>query len=115
MAIGKMVKLVVPMIIASVLLCGSGEGEFAKDISKWSHLREIPAMKTYYNNMPSAKKGIKGTELFMYIRNEQIEKLCHWKADEFPPITEGRIGLRHMWTRNAQYRDFRISVLGAHP
>jgi hypothetical protein len=27
-----------------------------------------------------------------------------------PVITEGRVGLRHMFTRSARYRDFRISI-----
>jgi hypothetical protein len=30
---------------------GSGEGPYAKDISKWSELRRIPAMDTYFNHM----------------------------------------------------------------
>ena len=51
----------------------------------------------------------KGDDLFMYIRNHEEKQLCHWKADAFPPIIEGRIGLRHMWTRGARYRDLRIS------
>ncbi|MHC4743668.1 MAG: DUF1961 family protein [Planctomycetota bacterium] len=53
----------------------------------------------------------KDDRLFMYIRNREKEKLCHWKTDSFPPVTEGRIGLRHMWTRAARYRNFRISKL----
>jgi hypothetical protein len=65
------------------------------------------------------KKGVphkitvikKGDDLFMYIRNTEKEQLCHWKTDAFPPILEGRIGLRHMWTRRACYRNFRISQL----
>ena len=62
---------------------GSGEGLYAKDITKWSELRKVPAMKTYYNHMNTyhisyavgdkryirgrryipEKKGLKGTEL----------------------------------------------------
>lgn len=56
----------------------------------------------------------KGDELFMFIRNSEKELLCHWKTDGRPTITEGRIGLRHMWTRGARYKDFRISTLKAH-
>jgi hypothetical protein len=56
----------------------------------------------------------KGDDLFMYIRNREKEKLYHWKTDSFPPILEGRIGLRHMWTRAARYRDFHIWQLNAH-
>ena len=52
----------------------------------------------------------KGDDLFMSIRSEGRNLLCHWKTDTFPPITEGRIGLRHMFTRSARYRDFRVSI-----
>ena len=55
----------------------------------------------------------KDDRLFMYIRNREKKKLCHWKTDCFPPVLEGRIGLRHMWTRAARYRDFRISQLNS--
>lgn len=51
-----------------------------------------------------------GDDLFMYVRNEDQDLLCHWKTDAFPPVTPGRIGLRHMYTRSARYRDFRVSV-----
>jgi hypothetical protein len=30
---------------------GSGEGEYHKDIAKWSELRRVPAMATYFNHM----------------------------------------------------------------
>ncbi len=49
-------------------------------------------------------------ELFMMVRNEDKEYLCHWVNTDQPPVTEGRIGLRHMYTRSARYRDFRVSV-----
>jgi len=51
-----------------------------------------------------------GQELFMLVRNDEKQMLCHWKNEVFPPILEGRIGLRHMYTRSARYRNFRISV-----
>jgi hypothetical protein len=53
----------------------------------------------------------KGSDLFMHIRNRDQELLCHWRTDSLPPVLEGRIGLRHMWTRAARYRDFRVSKL----
>jgi hypothetical protein len=52
----------------------------------------------------------KGQELFMHIRNEKKDLLCHWQNQSLPPITEGPIGLRHMHTRKARYRDFRVSI-----
>ena len=48
-----------------------------------------------------------GNELFMMVRNPDKEYLCHWQNTHQPPVTEGRIGLRHMYTRSARYRDFR--------
>jgi len=50
----------------------------------------------------------RGQELFMHVRNDEKQMLCHWKNESLPPILEGRIGLRHMFTRSARYRDFRI-------
>ncbi len=87
--------------------------------------------------MPLAGKGLTGTELepdysrtglfktgvpyqitiikrnddlFMNIHGGGQNTLCHWKTSAYPPISEGRIGLRHMFTRAASYRDFRVSV-----
>lgn len=53
----------------------------------------------------------RGKQLFMHIRNAEAEWLCHWDGSKFPAITEGRIGLRHMYTRAARYKDFRVSTL----
>ena len=50
-------------------------------------------------------------DLFMHVRNEKKQLLCHWHNDSLPPIVEGRIGLRHMYTRSARYRDFRVYLL----
>jgi hypothetical protein len=77
--------------IIYLLAEGSGEGESDKDISKWNHLRTVPAMKNYFEHMhayhisfaafendntiatedyirarrymPERGKGLKGTEL----------------------------------------------------
>lgn len=55
----------------------------------------------------------KADGLWMQVRNKEGKQLFHWKTDGFPPIVEGRIGLRHMWTRGARYRDFQIARLRA--
>ena len=52
-----------------------------------------------------------GNDLFMHIRNQEKEMLCHWDLSVFPPLEQGHIGLRHMGSRSARYRDFRICVL----
>ena len=52
----------------------------------------------------------RGQDLFMRVRGDDREQLCHWQNESLPPITEGRIGLRHMYTRAARYKNFRIAV-----
>ncbi len=37
--------------IIYLLAQGSGVGEYTKDIMEWNHLRVIPDMRTYFNNM----------------------------------------------------------------
>lgn len=134
---------------------GSGEGPYAKDITKWSKLRKVPAMKAYYNHMNTyhisyavgdkkyirgrrympEKQGLKGTELkpdyftpelfatgvkhhitvikrdrdlYMRVENSDRVVYCHMNNPNLPTITEGRIGLRHMFTRSARYANFRV-------
>lgn len=53
----------------------------------------------------------KDDSLFMRTESEGKEMLCHWKTDSFPPVLEGRIGLRHLWTRSARYANIRVSSL----
>ena len=90
--------------------------------------------------MPLKKRGLKGTELkpdfartglfatgvphritvikrgktlSMRVQNDQADETFRWTNDTLPGIAEGRIGLRHMFTRGARYRDFRVTQLGA--
>jgi hypothetical protein len=43
--------------------------------------------------------------MFMLLRERKITT-----DPDLPPVTEGRIGLRHMFTRSARYRNISISV-----
>lgn len=52
----------------------------------------------------------KGQTIAMRVENPDQVKYCYWENTALPPIEKGPIGLRHMWTRSARYRDFRISV-----
>lgn len=141
---------------------GSGQAPYAKDITTWSELRKVPAMKTYFNNLNTYhisyaaftndgkatqsyirarrymphKTGLKGSDLApdyfsktlfapgvkhhitvikknrdLYIRIENPDEVyyCHMTNPDLPPVTDGRIGLRHMFTRSARYRDVTIS------
>ena len=49
--------------------------------------------------------------IFMKIENAEQTYFCHMTNPDLPPVDEGRIGLRHMFTRSARYRNFRISTL----
>jgi len=49
-------------------------------------------------------------ELFIRIENEHETYFGYIKNTELPDISEGRIGLRQMFTRSARYRNFRVSV-----
>lgn len=143
---------------------GTGEAPYDKDIAKWSHLRAIPYMSSYFRNMntlhisfaafggeetekdyvrarrypikPGLKFGEiavlpdnfdtglfqpgvkyhftiikKGHQLYMKVGNDKLSRLFFWDTSNFPPITEGRVGLRHMWTRCSRYSELHISVL----
>jgi hypothetical protein len=146
---------------------GKEEGPYTRDISAWSHLRTIPYMRSYYQNMkllhvsyaaftnddakekmdyvrarrypvlpgkkfgsdtrvgesyddtglfiPGVKYHItiikKGEELFMKVEGDGNSTLFYWDYSDYPQITEGRIGLRHMWTRCSKYANFSVSEL----
>jgi len=88
--------------------------------------------------MPNTSRGLKGTELnpdyenikglfktgvphkitvikkerdlFMKVENAEQTQTFHMSNPDLPIITEGRIGLRHMFTRSARYRNLRIST-----
>lgn len=140
---------------------GTGNEPYFTDISKWNHLRKVPAMSTYFNNMNAlhisyaafTNKGEKydyvrarryptsenvsfndtkippsydnvgffetgktyhitviktGSQLSFLVQGENGSRQFTWDTSDFRPITEGRIGLRHMYTRSAIYKNFRV-------
>jgi hypothetical protein len=50
----------------------------------------------------------KERDLFMRIENADQVYYCHMTNPHLPVITEGRVGLRHMFTRSARYKNIRI-------
>jgi hypothetical protein len=52
-----------------------------------------------------------GNDLYMEINDPNKRMICHWKNTSLPPIENGRIGLRHMASRNARYKNFRVSEI----
>jgi len=49
-------------------------------------------------------------DIYLRIKNPEMVYYCHLNNADLPGIEEGRIGLRHMFTRSACYKNFRISV-----
>ena len=49
-------------------------------------------------------------DLHIRVQNPDGVRYCHLHNGKLPAVTEGRIGLRHMFTRSARYRNFQISV-----
>jgi hypothetical protein len=150
--------------IIYILATGIEEGPYTKDIADWSHLREIPYMRSYFHNMKAVhisfaafgaepseedyvrlrryprgkdqkfneiavmpdnfntglfKPGVKhrftiikkGHDVLMQVATDEKTALFGWNTSDFDPITEGRIGLRHMWTRSSRYADFKVSTI----
>jgi hypothetical protein len=54
---------------------------------------------------------IHGDWMFMEVIHPEQRRLFAWKTDTHPDITEGRIGLRQMFTRSSRYKNIRISLL----
>ena len=52
-----------------------------------------------------------GHQLHMKVETPDDSRLFTWDTSGFDPVAEGRIGLRHMWTRCSRYANFRVFVL----
>jgi len=52
----------------------------------------------------------KDRDIFMRIKNSEKVYHFHMTNQDLPIVTEGRIGLRHMFTRSARYKNIRISI-----
>ncbi len=46
--------------------------------------------------------------LFLKVQGDDISKNYAWELNKLEAITEGRIGLRHMFTRSARYKNFKV-------
>ena len=53
----------------------------------------------------------RGNDISMLVANDEKTSYFHWNNDQLPPVTEGRIGLRLMYTRISSIKDFRVSLL----
>lgn len=69
---------------------GSGKGEYAEDITKWNHLRKVPAMKTYFRNMNTyhisyAVTGVPSENKDEYIRGRRYMPGNNLKGTDLQP------------------------------
>ncbi|UKM66126.1 YesU family protein [Flavobacteriaceae bacterium GSB9] len=46
--------------------------------------------------------------LYFYVKGENESRLFSWDISNIDSIKEGRIGLRHMFTRSARYKNFKV-------
>jgi len=55
----------------------------------------------------------RGDDLMLRVENkeENIDKFFHWDTSGFDPVTESRIGIRHMYTRAARHENFTVYTL----
>lgn len=53
----------------------------------------------------------KGQDILMKIENPEQTYYCKMSNLDLPPVDEGRIGLRQMFTRSARYKNFTVSAL----
>jgi hypothetical protein len=53
----------------------------------------------------------KGRDLFLRVENPDHVGHYHFRNPSLPAIIDGRVGLRHMFTRSARYRNFQISTI----
>jgi hypothetical protein len=50
-------------------------------------------------------------QIEMHIQNKQVASehfICKWDVSNFPACESGRIGFRHMYTRNARYKNIKV-------
>lgn len=107
----------------------------------YAALSNSDSMRDYIRGrryMPTLKKGLKGTRigesyyntgffekdiphqitvvkrkstLYMWIKNKEQERLFTFPFSDFPSITEGFIGFRHMNRRGARYKNIKVFLL----
>jgi Domain of unknown function (DUF1961) len=54
-------------------------------------------------------------DLFLRVENPNRVGHYHFRNPRLPAISDGRVGLRHMFTRSARYRNFQIHIPGKLP
>jgi hypothetical protein len=49
--------------------------------------------------------------LFFDVQGPEKGELFHWPLKDVEPLSHGRVGIRHMWTRCSRYANVRVSTL----
>ena len=79
---------------------------FKETVVKPSYNNETALFKT---DETYAITVIKSSDrLFFKVKGKENMKIFTWNLEDWKPITEGRVGLRHMFTRSARYTNFKI-------
>lgn len=46
--------------------------------------------------------------LYFQVTGKEESEVYSWDTSHLPPLKEGRVGLRHMYSRSAIYKNFKI-------
>ena len=49
-----------------------------------------------------------GSRLTFAAERDGKTNTFQWDTSAFPPVTEGRVGFRHMWARSSRYQNIRV-------
>ncbi|MGQ1784590.1 MULTISPECIES: DUF1961 family protein [unclassified Saccharicrinis] len=86
-------------------------------VTKDRTFHQMEAEPSYYNmglflpNITYKITVIKANKkLYMQVVGDGKNKLYEWDMSDKEPSIEGRVGLRHMFTRSARYKNFKVSV-----
>ncbi len=50
-------------------------------------------------------------DLYLEVRGATERRLFHWPLQGVEPVLQGRVGIRHMWTRCSRYANIRIATV----
>jgi hypothetical protein len=53
----------------------------------------------------------KGNQFYFQVKGDNEDKVYNWDISSAANITEGRVGLRHMYTRSSLYKNFKIYTI----
>ena len=77
---------------------------------------EDTALRPDYTRTGLFKPGVtyditvikKDNHLMMRVKRDEKSSIFYWDTSSFPPVEQGRVGFRHMYTRCAKYGNVKI-------